>query len=97
MDEAGYNWNVWSAAGKANKPIHKTLNSIHLEDEPFDEERPEEDVVLDRELEWLDQLPEVLAITGVLLRQQTRRRCIPSTLRSILSFFPRLEEVFYKP
>lgn len=59
MDEAGYNWNDWSVAGKADKTIYKTLNSIHLEDEPFNEEWPEEDVVLDRELEWLNQLPEV--------------------------------------
>lgn len=91
INTAGQNWNDWSAAGKADKPIRKTLNSICLDDSSPDDD------VLDREVEWWDRLPEVSAVTGLLLRQQTRRRWISSTFEEMLDHFPRLQEVFYEP
>lgn len=91
INTAGKNWNNWGAAGKADKPIRKTLNSIYLDDSSLDDE------ILDRELHWWDRLPEVPAVTGLLLRQQTRRRWFSSTLEEMLDHFPRLQEVFYEP
>lgn len=42
-------------------------------------------------------LPEVTAVTGFLLRRQTRRRWEPETLRAILGRLPRLQEFYYEP
>jgi hypothetical protein len=95
-DKAGQDWNHWCATHKADRPIRKTLNSIYLEDLPLDESSPE-DGVLERELEWWDRLPPVPAVTGVLLRQQTRRRWFSSTLEEMFNHFPRLNEVIYEP
>jgi hypothetical protein len=91
MEKAGHSWNNWSAAGKANKAIKKTLSSIYREDLSLDDE------VYDRELDWWGRMPNVPAITGLLLRQQTRRRCIPITLAEMVTLLPRLEEVIYEP
>ncbi len=54
---------------------------------------------LNREEEgkWWRSLPEVPAITSVLLRLQNRRRWRPPTLTHILSRLPRLEEFHYEP
>lgn len=90
-DNAGHKWNDWSAAGKADKVIRKTLSSIYPDDSP-----PGADA-LEREFKWWGRLPQVPAITGLLLRQQTRRRWFLSTLIEMLSHFPRLREVFYEP
>lgn len=90
-DDAGHKWNDWSAAGKADKVIRKTLSSIYP-----DEWAPRAHD-LEREFEWWRRLPQVPAITGLLLRQQTRRRWFLSTLQEMLSHFPRLQEVFYEP
>lgn len=91
INTAGQNWNNWSAAGNADKPIRKTLNSIYLDDSSPDDD------ILDREFDWWDRLPDVPAVTGLLLRQQTRRRWFSSTLEEMLYHFPRLQEVFYEP
>lgn len=91
VDDAGYCWNDWSAAGKADKLIRKTLSSIYPDDSP-----PSADA-LEREFEWWGHLPQVPAITSLLLRQQTRRRWLLSTLEEMLSHFPRLQEVVYEP
>lgn len=95
-DKAGQDWNHWSATHKADRPIRKTLNSIYLEDLPLDDSS-REDGVLEQELEWWDRLPPVPAVTGVLLRQQTRRRWFSSTLEEMFDHFPRLNEVIYEP
>ncbi|KAL8754825.1 MAG: hypothetical protein Q9199_004068 [Rusavskia elegans] len=42
-------------------------------------------------------LPEFTAVTGLLLRRQTRRRWEPETLRAILGRLPRLQEFYYEP
>lgn len=96
VDEAGRNWNLWHAVGKADKPIYKTLSSIYLDNSAIDDNSPD-DPVLEREFEWWGRLPQVPAVTGVLLRQQTRRRWISTTLEEMFYLFPRLQEVFYEP
>lgn len=50
-----------------------------------------------QESKWWQTLPEVPAITSVLLRLQTRRRWKPSTLAHMLSRFPNIEEFHYEP
>ncbi|KAI5867440.1 hypothetical protein GGS23DRAFT_602530 [Durotheca rogersii] len=49
------------------------------------------------ECEWWQTLPEVPAVTSMLLRLQNRRRWRPSTLTYMLSRLPRLEEFHYEP
>ncbi|RYP24778.1 hypothetical protein DL765_000324 [Monosporascus sp. GIB2] len=51
----------------------------------------------EQEGKWWQTLPEVPAITSMLLRLQNRRRWRPSTLTHMLSRFPRLEEFHYEP
>lgn len=46
---------------------------------------------------WWQHLPLVPAVTGVLLRQQTRRRWDPTILYQMFSRFPRLREIHYEP
>ncbi|KAJ5778681.1 hypothetical protein N7520_001927 [Penicillium odoratum] len=48
-------------------------------------------------LEEVDRLPLVPAVTGLLLRQQTRRRWRPNELQLILECFPRLQDLYYEP
>lgn len=91
MEKAGRTWKEWSAAGKVDTAIKNTSRLIKLEDQSPDEE------ALDREIEWLDRLPDVPAVTGMLLRQQTRRRWCWDTLTEFLDHFPNLQEVFYEP
>lgn len=45
---------------------------------------------------WKD-LPAVTAVTGLLLRRQTRRRWEPRTLKEIFRLLPRLKEIYYEP
>lgn len=187
QDKAGHDWNVWSAIGKADRPIYKTFNLIRLQDPssyiddapqdedslsdtddslsdtdeslpgsyevfndvssdtdippqhisnfstassgiPFnlinfpsdistsssddmddslseidnsevddsssDEDNHEEDI---SESPFWQQVPTVPAITGLLLRQQTRRQWHAGTLQAIFTRLPRLREVFYEP
>lgn len=49
------------------------------------------------ESQWWQQVPSVPAITGLLLRQQTRRQWSPRTLEMMFAHLPRLQEVFYEP
>lgn len=49
------------------------------------------------EARWWQGLPLVPAVTGILLRQQTRRQWNPITLAHIFSRLPRLHEVYYEP
>ena len=91
-DRAGFNWALWSTMGKAGKPIRKTFNMIHAVGPVADIETSK---AWEQQL-W-GKLPSVPAVTGVLLRQQTRRQWFPTTLQKILACFPRLQEVFYEP
>lgn len=56
---------------------------------PFDDE--------EEEGEWWQQLPLVPVVTGVLLRQQTRRRWKPAALAHMFSRLPGLQEIHYEP
>lgn len=91
MGRAGRSWNDWVAADRAGTSIKKMSGPIEVKDPSPDEE------AYDREMEWLDDLLNVPAVTGVLLRQQTRRRWCSSTLIELLDHFPNLQEVFYEP
>lgn len=52
---------------------------------------------MEAERKWWRTVPEVPAITSVLLRLQNRRRWRPFTLTQMLSRLPRLEEFHYEP
>ena len=45
---------------------------------------------------WLG-LPEVTAVTSLLLRRQTRRRWDPEDPEALLAPLPRLQEIYYEP
>ncbi|KAK3380247.1 hypothetical protein B0T24DRAFT_647542 [Lasiosphaeria ovina] len=49
------------------------------------------------ETQWWKELPSVPAVTGVLLRQQTRRRWVPASLGRFFACLPRLQEIHYEP
>lgn len=51
----------------------------------------------EQEFKWWMQLPNVPAVTGVLLRQQTRRRWRPAALAVMLCKFTELQEIHYEP
>ncbi|KAH6876403.1 hypothetical protein B0T10DRAFT_552542 [Thelonectria olida] len=82
----------WVAGRQETAPnwfaIEKVFDEIMCEG-PFDEEEPE--------MQWWQGLPSVPAITGILLRQQTRRRWKPTALANMLTRFPNLEEIWYEP
>lgn len=46
---------------------------------------------------WQELLPLVPAVTGVLLRQQNRRKWKPTTLEQMFSRLPRLQEIHHEP
>ncbi|KAI1471840.1 uncharacterized protein F4812DRAFT_449719 [Daldinia caldariorum] len=71
----------WIAGSRASAPI--------MGEGPFDDD--------ELEFQWLDQLPLIPSITGVLLRQQTRRRWKPKSLLHMFGRFPRLREIYYEP
>ncbi|KAJ9213918.1 hypothetical protein DTO166G4_4529 [Paecilomyces variotii] len=56
---------------------------------PFDDDEQEKH-------RW-QQLPLVPAVTGVLLRQQNRRRWKPTALAQMFARLPRLQEIHYEP
>lgn len=64
------------------------------DDSTSDEDIYKEDTL---ESQWWQQIPPVPVITGLLLRQQTRRQWLPSTLQAMFAHLPRLQEVFYEP
>lgn len=51
----------------------------------------------EHEARWWQRLPLVPAVSGVLLRQQTRRQWNPITLAHMFSRLPGLREVHYEP
>ncbi|KAH0420312.1 hypothetical protein CcaCcLH18_14081 [Colletotrichum camelliae] len=68
--------------------MRKVFSSV-MELGPFDSDQ--------LELQWWDQLPAVPAVTGLLLRQQNRRRWKPPSLAHMFARFPRLQELHYEP
>lgn len=75
----------------AAPPRHAIGRMFHsvMEQGPFSSDQSE--------LQWWDQLPAVPAVTGLLLRQQNRRRWKPRSLAHMFARFPRLKEVHYEP
>lgn len=51
----------------------------------------------EQEWQWFRQLPAVPAVTGLLLRQETRRRWKPLALLEMLARFPKLRDVHMEP
>lgn len=47
--------------------------------------------------DFWQELPEVTAVTGLLLRRQTRRRWEPGSLELLFTLLPRLKEIYYEP
>ena len=82
----------WVACCEDSTPTSSAIDKVFDEimgEGPFDDE--------EQEKRWWQQLPLVPAVTGVILRQQTRRRWKPTALALIFSHFPRLEETHYEP
>lgn len=72
----------------ADDAIQKVFDEI-MAAGPFDSD--------EQEIHWWQQLPLVPVVTGVLLRQQTRRRWEPIALEQMFTRFPRLQEIHYEP
>lgn len=68
--------------------ITKVFDEI-MGEGPFDDD--------EQENHWRQQLPLVPAVTGVLLRQQNRRRWKPTALAQMFARLPRLQEIHYEP
>ncbi|KAK7426012.1 hypothetical protein QQZ08_007460 [Neonectria magnoliae] len=82
----------WVAGRQETAPNHFAINKVFDEimgEGPFEEREPE--------MQWWRGLPSVPAITGILLRQQTRRRWKPTALANMLTRFPNLKEICYEP
>ncbi|KAL6700380.1 hypothetical protein J3F84DRAFT_402522 [Trichoderma pleuroticola] len=87
--EYGHGWiGGWRYSAPNAFAFHKVFVEI-LGQRPFSN--------YEREEEWWQQLPVVPAVTAVMLRQQTRRRWKPRTLKYMFAHFPRLEEIHYEP
>lgn len=74
---------------RLSSTLSKCFGVIGNEDSVFDGE--------EKEALWWQGLPLVPAVTGILLRQQTRRQWSPITLAHIFSRLPRLQEIYYEP
>lgn len=70
------------------------IDNSEIDDSSSQEDDHEEDT---SESQWWQQVPTVPAVTGLLLRQQTRRQWHAGTLQAIFARLPRLQEVFYEP
>ncbi|KAG8160953.1 hypothetical protein KVR01_009217 [Diaporthe batatas] len=105
MDKAGRLWIRMLPSGQAVNSIKKTFSWIRtdstdvtsLDGESVHEESPDEAECYYRDVGWLEQVPDVPAVTGVLLRQQTRRMWDGPLLTEMLDHFPNLRDVFYEP
>ncbi|KAG7132407.1 hypothetical protein HYQ45_009278 [Verticillium longisporum] len=82
----------WRAGRRETAPASQVIDRVFDEIEcPL----PCEDEELEKI--WWQRLPLVPAITGVYLRQQTRRRWKPTDLARMFARFPNLEELWYEP
>ncbi|KAJ6064052.1 hypothetical protein N7499_012732 [Penicillium canescens] len=89
LDDHQHGWITGSQNSTPSKAgIHKVFDEI-IGEGPFDDNKKED--------QWWQQLPLVLAATGVLLRQQNRRRWKPTALAQMFARLPRLQEIYYEP
>ncbi|RJE24170.1 hypothetical protein PHISCL_03489 [Aspergillus sclerotialis] len=81
----------WVAGSQYSVPpgsaIHKVFFEI-MSEELFGDKQEDQ---------WLELLPLVPVVTGVLLRQQSRRRWKPTTLALMFVRLPSLKEIYYEP
>lgn len=82
----------WTAGNRDYVPssadIHKVFDEI-MGEGPFCND--------EQENQWWQQLPLVPAVTGILLRQQSRRRWKPTALAQMFSRLPQLQGIHYEP
>lgn len=83
-----------SSSDDHDSPSDSDDSTSDSDDSPSDEDFYKEDTL---ESQWWQQIPPVPVITGLLLRQQTRRQWLPSTLQAMFAHLPRLQEVVYEP
>ncbi|KAL2832168.1 hypothetical protein BDW59DRAFT_157626 [Aspergillus cavernicola] len=82
----------WIAGSQDSTPPPAGINKVFDEimgEGPFDND--------EQENQWWQQLPLVPVVTGVLLRQQNRRRWRPTALAQMFARLPRLQEFYYEP
>jgi hypothetical protein len=82
----------WIAGSRNSIPNSAAIDKVFEEimgEGPFDDE--------EQEGQWRQQLPLVPAVTGVLLRQQNRRRWKPAALAHMFARLPGLQEIHYEP
>ncbi|TEY62241.1 hypothetical protein BOTCAL_0165g00010 [Botryotinia calthae] len=82
----------WIAGSRNSIPSYIAIEKVFADifgETPFDNE--------EQETQWWQQLPLVPVITGILFRQQNRRRWRPTTLRHMFALLPRLQEIHYEP
>lgn len=88
FDDLQHGWISRSQNSTPMTAIYKAFDGI-MDEGPFDSVKKED--------EWWQQLPLVPAVTGVLLRQQTRRIWKPTALALMFARLPRLQEICYQP
>ncbi|KAF4464872.1 hypothetical protein FALBO_8304 [Fusarium albosuccineum] len=82
----------WVAGYRMSTPPSDAILTIFEEimgSGPFESDEKED--------QWWQQLPLIPAVTGVLLRQQNRRRWKPAALAQMFPRLPRLREIHYEP
>lgn len=82
----------WLGGSQDVAPDRYAIDNVFKEimgEGPFVDEEPE--------YQWWRQLPPIPAVTGVLLRQQNRRRWKPKSLAQMFARLPRLQEIHYEP
>ncbi|KAF7546571.1 hypothetical protein G7046_g9263 [Stylonectria norvegica] len=84
----------WALEEKLGDQLDRVDRLIDAKERQWDERRAKSD---EAEIPLLQPLPLVPVVTGVLLRQQTRRRWPEHELTHLFSRLPRLEEIYFEP